>query len=70
MTDILINNNNDDIQTIEQSYDDFLQDFKSDPSITILSKNCLSLLNEYAQLNGQLLLFQVISQSGQSHQPM
>jgi hypothetical protein len=70
MTDILINNNNDKIQTIEQSYDDFLKDFKSDPSITILSKNSLSLLNEYAQLNGQLLLFQVISQSGQSHQPV
>ncbi len=63
-------NINDDIQTIEQSYEDFVEDLKSDPSIMILSKNCLSLLNEYAQLNGQLLAFQVISQSGQSHQPM
>jgi hypothetical protein len=35
----------------------------------MLSKNCLSLLNEYAQLNSQILSFQVISQSGQSHQP-
>ncbi len=69
MSKIIIDNT-DDIQTIEQSYEDFLQDFKSDPSITILSKNCLSLLNEYAQLNGQVLSFQVISQSGQSHQPM
>jgi len=69
MSKIIIDNT-DDIQTMEQSYEDFLQDFKSDPSITILSKNCLSLLNEYAQLNGQVLSFQVISQSGQSHQPM
>jgi hypothetical protein len=53
----------------EQSYNDFLNDFKSDPSVTILSKNCLSLLNEYAQLNSQILSFQVISQSGQNHQP-
>jgi hypothetical protein len=65
MTNIL-----NDIQTIDQSYDDFLQDFKSDISVTILSKNSLSLLNEYAQLNGQLLLFQVISQTGQNHRPM
>jgi hypothetical protein len=69
MSKILININ-EDIQTIEQSYEEFLNDFKSDPSIMILGKNCLSLLNEYAQLNGQLLAFQVISQSGQSHQPM
>ncbi|CAF0800756.1 unnamed protein product [Adineta steineri] len=53
-----------------QSYEDFLEDFKVDPSVTILSKNCLTLLNEYAQLNGHVLLFQVISQSGQSHQPI
>ncbi len=66
----ILRNNNGEIEMIEQSYEDFLQEFKSDPSITILSKNCLSLLNEYAQLNGQLLLFQVISQTGQSHQPM
>ncbi|CAF1111377.1 unnamed protein product [Adineta ricciae] len=57
------------LQTIEQSYVDFLEEFGSDPSFTILSKNCLSLLHEYAQLNGQILRFQVISQSGQSHQP-
>ena len=69
MSKLLIDNNEEN-QIIEQSYDEFLQDFKSDPSITILSKNCLSLLNEYAQLNGHVLLFQVISQSGQSHQPM
>ena len=67
MSDILINN---DVSSIEQTYEEFLEEFKADPSITILSKNCLSLLNEYAQLNGEVLLFQVISQTGQSHQPM
>ncbi|CAF3501434.1 unnamed protein product, partial [Rotaria socialis] len=65
----MISNDNDEIQTIEQSYEDFILDLKLDPSITILSKNSLSLLNEYAQLNGQKLSFQVISQSGQNHQP-
>jgi hypothetical protein len=63
-------NENNVVETTDQSYDDFLEDFKLDPSITILSKNCLSLLNEYAQLNGQTISFQIISQSGQSHQPM
>lgn len=54
----------------EETYEKFLKDFSLDPSIKILSKNSLSLLNEYAQLNGNLLLFQLIAQSGFSHQPM
>ncbi|CAF3891308.1 unnamed protein product [Rotaria sp. Silwood2] len=66
----ILTDDDDETQTIEQSYDDFILNFKSDPSITILSKNSLSLLHEYAQLNGQKLSFQLISQSGQSHQPI
>ena len=69
MSKILINHS-EDTGTTEQSYDDFIREFESDPLITILSKSCLSLLYEYAQLNGQALSFQVISQSGESHQPM
>ena len=64
MSTLLISTN-ENIQT----YEEFLEDFKTDPSVTILGKNCLSLLHEYAQLNGQILAFQLIFQSGQSHQP-
>lgn len=56
---------NETLQTIEE----FVREFQSDPSVTILSKNAVSLLNEYAQSTNQNLLFQVIAQSGQSHQP-
>ena len=56
---------NETFQTIEE----FVREFQSDPSVTILSKNVISLLNEYAQSTNQNLLFQVIAQSGQSHQP-
>ena len=68
MSSVLIDTR-EDTQTIEQSYEEFVEDFKADPSLTILSKNSRSLLYEYAQLKGQLLVFQVISQFGQSHQP-
>ena len=65
MSDPLISNN-----ITNQSYEEFVKEFQNDPSITILSKNSLSLLHEYAQLNNKSLIFQLISQSGQSHQPM
>lgn len=65
MSDILIDNN-----VTKQSYEEFIKEFQIDPSVTILSKNSLSLLNEYAQLNEKSLTFQLISQTGQSHQPM
>jgi hypothetical protein len=57
---------NETLQEIEE----FIHEFQSDPSVTILAKNAISFLNEYAQLTNQNLLFQTIAQSGQSHQPM
>lgn len=65
----ILNNSKAESEIVEQSFDEFMVDFKSDPSITLLSKNTLSLLHEYAQLKGRTLSFQIISQSGQSHQP-
>lgn len=53
----------------EQEFDDFLEELNSDPSISQLSKNYVLLLNEYAQSKGKKLNYQLISQTGDTHQP-
>ena len=53
-----------------EPYETFLEEFQRDPSRSILGKNALSLLHEYAQAQSQSLSFPVISQSGEDHQPM